>query len=63
MIRLCQGMSLPCDGILLINRRKFSLDIEAHIDTLLSCPHLHKPLSRSERWIGDFLASRKKSCV
>ena len=45
MIRLIQGMSLPYAGRLLINRRKFSLDIEACTDTIFffffSCPQLH----------------------
>lgn len=43
MIRLIQGMSLPYAGKLLINRRKFSLDIEARTDTFFffPCPQLH----------------------
>lgn len=38
MIRLIQGMSLPYAGKLLINRRKFSLDIEARTDTFFFFP-------------------------
>lgn len=41
----------------LINRRKCSLDIEAHIDTVFfSCPHLHTPLLGTEPWTGDLFS-------
>lgn len=41
----------------LINRRKCSLDTEAHIDTVFfSCPHLHTLLLGTEPWIGDLFS-------
>ena len=66
MIRLIQGMSLPYAGRLLINRRKFSLDIEACTDTVVFCFLLSSAtyhLPGTEPWRGGLFRHHRKSCI